>query len=728
MLAVVFYFAPPLPAKYRDLQADLSLRLTDRQGRPLRALLSQRQGVEVWVGLDDISAPLVQAVLISEDRRFRRHFGVDPLAIARALKSNLSQGRVVSGASTLTQQLLRTLDTEPGARDLKAKLLEAYWSTRLEWVRDKDEILEAYLNRVPFAPGVYGVEEASRYFFDKPARSLSLAESAHLAVLLRAPSGFDLFTTQGRTELEPWVDDLLERMVQSGVTSSDAAVRAKLEPLTLSHLPPPFLAPHFCDLLLPSTVGLRGEQTTTLDLALQQAVEGMIANHLKLLSSHHVDNIAVMVAEVESGEVLALAGSAAYHRRGDGQHNAAVSLRQPGSTLKPFTYALLLGQVGQAGFILPDLPIYQDSHRLSYIPENYDRKFHGPVSIRTALGSSYNVPAVRALEIVGVENLLSLLRGVGMASLDQPPSHYGLGLTLGDGSVSLWQLVEAYRTLARGGRHGSLAMLRSRALPAENQLLPKESVLLVTDILADRQARIPSFGTPNVLDFPFPVAVKTGTSKGYRDNWCLGYTPTHVVGVWVGNSDGSSMRSVSGIAGAAPLFRDVVLALGDGGDFPQDRLPPRRICSLSGQGANTHCRQTRVEPTLPEIALADCSVCRLDSQGRPRYHLDPIYRQWAHEQGLAAPDPDTDSTRLRFVYPLHGDVFLPDHDLSPQYQRVRLRTAGGRPPFRWSVDGRKLAGEAGPDAWWRLQPGVHRIKIIDARGDEDELTLRVVNP
>ena len=721
------YLAPPLPSDYQDLRANLSLRLTDRHGEPLRTLLSQRQGVDRWVELSDIAPEFVQAVLVSEDHRFRNHPGIDPLAIARAVRDNVAGRQVVSGASTLTQQLLRTLQTEPSERNLQAKLVEAYWATRLEILHSKDEILEAYLNRVPFAPAVYGVDEASRYLFDKPARSLSLAESVLLAVLLRAPSSFDPFSSQGRAELKVWTDDLLSRMLAQGLISAEAAERARSEPLALSHLPPPFQAPHFCELVLPNTVGLRGIQKTTLDLSLQHDVEGMVANHLRLLSKHHVGNAAVIVADVETGDVLALAGSGSFHRDDDGQHNAAVSPRQPGSTLKPFTYALLLGQVGQAGFILPDLPLYRSSHQAGYIPDNYDGKFHGPVSVRTSLGSSYNVPAVRALEMVGVDKLLGLLRSLGMRNLDQPPDHYGLGLTLGDGSVSLWQLVEAYRTLARHGTTSTLRTLETQKASRESQVLSRDVADLITDVLADRQARIPSFGTPNVLEFPYPVAVKTGTSKGYRDNWCLGYTSKHVVGVWVGNSDGSVMRSISGITGAGPLFRDIMLRLGDGGDFDQGALEPRKVCTLSGSEANSNCPQSRTELSLPDRTLPPCTTCQLTADGKLVYHLDPLYREWAEEKKLPLADSLPDTERgFRFVYPLNGDVFLPDHDLSQENQSVRLRTAGGQGPFRWWVDQKELPSETGPESWWRLQPGQHRFKVQDAKGETDELTLRVV--
>lgn len=740
------FFLPPFPARYSDLRADLSLRVTDRQGKPLRGVLSAREGMDAWVGLESIAPELVSAVLTAEDGRFRSHPGIDPLAIVRAAKDNLVARTVVSGASTLTQQLLRTMAL-PSERGLASKLSEGYWAVRLEARLSKDEILEAYLNRVAFGPAVYGAEEASRYYFNKPAKALSLSESAMLAVMIRAPGSFDPFTEEGRSEMKPWTDNLLTRMADRGLVSQESALRAKSEPWKLSLAPPPFLAPHFCDLVVPQLQGLRGEQKTSLDLRLQQAVEGMISNHLHLLSGHQVSNAAVLVVEVETGEVLAMAGSANYHREHDGQYNAAVSLRQPGSTLKPFTYALLLQKVGHAGYILPDLPSYSSSHHASFIPKNYDGRFHGPVSVRNALGSSYNVPAVRALELVGVETLLLKLRELGLVDLKERPEHYGLGLTLGDGSASLWQLVEAYRTLARDGQHSALTLRHGQAdKVTSKEVLDPRVAALMTDVLSDRRARIPSFGTPNVLEFPFPVAVKTGTSKGYRDNWCVGYTPKHVVGVWVGNSDGSPMERVSGITGAGPLFRDVMLTLGDGGDFPAcPELEEQRVCTLSGMAASVNCPHSVVEPCLAEVVLDECNACLptvVDSRTgavadgttpaaykatQVRFKVDPIYREWALENSL----PLVDSAQhredgFRLVYPLDGDTFLLDHDLRGSNQKVKLRAVGGKAPYRWTVDGHRLAGSEGSEAWWPLAPGLHQVRIQDATGAEDQLTVQVV--
>lgn len=728
VLALLAFFLPPLPQQYRDLKADSSLILTDRHGTPLRRQMSDREGVNSWVSLNSMGSTLRAAVIRAEDKRFYYHPGIDPVAVTRSLWLNLQERKVVSGASTITQQLLRTLGS-PKERTLTRKLVDTYWALRLECRYSKDEILEAYLNRVAFGPNVYGVGEASRYYFDKPPESLSVAECAALAVTIRSPITLDPFTAEGKEELRHWTAPLISNLRKDQLISAEAAERAQAQPLELSPEPPPFLAPHFCDLLLSAPVAGRGTVATSIDLELQHTVEGLVRSHLALLRDHNVGNAAVVVAEVDSGEILAMVGSGSYHRRQDGQHNAAVALRQPGSTLKPFTYALLLESVGQAGFILPDLNLYQNADKESFVPKNYDKHFHGPVSIRTSLACSYNVPAVRALERVGPENLLLLLRRLGFSDLTEPPEHYGLGLTLGDGSTSLMQLVGAYRTLARGGLYTPLRFLSDESRPEDARVLDARCAYLITDVLSDKNARIPSFGTPNALEFPFPVAVKTGTSKGYRDNWTVGYTPKYVVGVWVGNSDGQPMRDVSGITGAGPLFRDVVLSLGDEGPFPSPPLlEDLKICALSGLTTGADCPNQVTEMKLKESRIEACDVCRKEEGGsRIVFDLPPLYHQWATERGLPlSSSVENQGDGLRFVFPLADDVFITDPDLPPENQRVKLRAVGGSGPYLWSVDGQRLDRTAEPSRWWQLSPGDHVVEIEDSAGERKELRLTVV--
>lgn len=726
MVAVLGFFLPPLPEQYKDLKAQNSLILVDRNGIPLRRELSQREGVNRWVPLSDISPILQASVIRAEDKRFFSHPGVDPVAIARATWMNLRNRRVVSGASTISQQLIRTLEPE-NKRSLSQKLCDSYWALRLELVYSKNEILEAYLNRVAFAPNVYGVNEASRYYFHKPQSNLSIAEAAVLAVTIRAPVALDPFIPDGNQELTQWTQHLIQALENDGTITADASRRAQSEELELSPEPPPFRAPHFCDLVLNEEIAQRGSVSTTLDLELQESVEGLVKSHLALLKKNNVGNAAVVVADVESGDVLALVGSAGYHRRKDGQHNAAVALRQPGSTLKPFTYALLLERVGQAGFILPDLNLYEDADLESFIPKNYDKHFHGPVSIRTALACSYNVPAVRALERVGTKNLLQLLRRLGFSDLTQPPEHYGLGLTLGDGSTSLFQLVGAYRSLARGGLYSPLRLLSNEESTPAERIISPQSAYLISDILTDKNARIPSFGSPNSLEFPFPCAVKTGTSKGYRDNWTVGYTSRFVVGVWVGNSDGQPMRDVSGITGAGPLFRDVILTLGRGEEFSRPPgLTLENVCTLSGSRANAVCPTTVEESSISPNSLQECTVCQKSE--RIVFDMPPLYRDWAKERGLPikAGDSRYEDSGLKFVFPLDQDVFITDPDLPASNQRVKLRAVGGLGPYTWSVNEQRHTRTDLPQLWWQLKPGLNTIEVRDSRGETKSLQLRVV--
>lgn len=735
LLLALAFLAPPLPPAYRDLTANASLHLTDRFGQPLRSLPSARQGVDQAVAIKQMPFHLLNAVIISEDKRFAWHPGIDPVAILRATLTNLKAGHVISGASTLTQQLLRTLKASP-ERSLTAKIGEAYWAVRLEFHYSKQQILEAYLNRIAFGPTIYGAEEAARAYFDKPASSLSLAECAALAVMIRSPVALDPWSPSGRQALPSLVMQLLSRMEDQGVASAEDVRLARIETtqgLTLSDRPAPFEAPHFCSLVLPQLVGLRGSIATSLDLKLQHQVEGLVSNHLKLLSGHAATNAAVIVADVKSGEVLALVGSASFQRKQDGQVNAAVALRQPGSTLKPITYALLLENVGQTGIILPDLPIYSSSHQAGYIPENYDNRFHGPVSLRTALACSLNVPAVRAQELIGTDRLLTTLRALGLNDLTGSPDHYGLGLTLGSGSASLWQLVGAYRTLAREGLSSPLTLLLD-SNSASTRVLSAASCQMITDVLSDNLARLPAFGRPNPLELPFPVAAKTGTSKGYRDNWCLGYTPRHVVGVWVGNSDGSPMHRASGITGAGPLFHDVMLALGDGGDFLTTELHPLKVCALSGNLATLNCPRSHMEWSSSHVLSTTCTVChKVTEHGHTctAYALSSIYQPWAQNHGLklASKASLTPSrSELHFVYPLQNDVFLLDADLTRSHQRLRLQIAGGVPPFTWQVDGTPLAHGSSPQVWWPLTVGQHTVTIMDTKGSRDSITLTVRGP
>lgn len=757
LLSILGFFAPSMPVQLqpRGLRQPVSLRIVDRNGRLLRDVQSTRQGVAHWKQLSEISPFLVQATLCSEDQRFFQHAGVDPLAVLRAIRINWSKGRIVQGGSSITQQLVRNLvsleSSDPQSRGWRVKLCETYWALRLEWAASKDEILESYLNRIYYGNQCYGIEAAAHFYFGRSSHQLSLAQSAFLAILPRAPEGFLPF--QEPEEVQKFQRLLLDRMLAEGRISQDDYQRACQEPLEFRTSGGAFKAGHFCDYVLgqrnQSNQGNQGEIRTTLDVGLQEDFEKILRTQIERLRRKNVHNGAVVALDLRTGEVLSMVGSTNYD---DSQFNAALAGRQPGSTLKPFTYGLALERDKTAASILPDLNLYPNEVTHGYIPRNYDEKFHGPVRLRTALACSYNVPVVRVLETFGTDLLLRHLRELGFDRLTREANHYGLGLTLGDGEVSLLQLCNAYRCMARGGVWQAEEYLPSGQTDRiQKQVMDPRVCFILADILRDPLEREASFGLGSVLDMPFWCAVKTGTSKGYRDNWTVGFTDRYVVGVWVGNLDGEAMQGVSGVTGAAPIFRECLLALHRrDGSLPQPPSLPakvvqRPVCPQSGVLAGPFCDHTINEFFLEEKQPTNqCSVHRLqvngqlvplDLQGpearRWRHTAGaavvlcypPLYREWMREKGLAwyedrAPSrPLTDSPdsseRVRILFPDGQATFRIDPRLRDEQQKIHFKGLFPRTSTRveWKVDGQTVPSDADMQCWWTLQRGMHRVSF-----------------
>ena len=719
-------FYIPIPRSRLSPLPVLSLRVLDREGRPLREVLSDEGGRCRWIPLEEISPYAVRAAIAAEDRRFPFHDGIDIYAIGRALGQSAIRGRIVSGASTITQQVVRNIYHFP--RTWPAKLAEAWLAVRLEHTLSKSEILSQYLNRIAYGRQAYGLEAAARLYFDKPARDLSPAEAAYLTVLPRAP---------GR--LRPDRDDalllarrngLLRRMARLGLVAEDALARSLDEPVRVSSAGRIFEAPHFVEYLVstlePEERTAFSEIRSTLDLPLQRKIEGLLTGHIRSLEAKGLTNGAVVVLENDTGAVRAMAGSRDYFDAGrDGQVNGALALRQPGSTLKPLTYALALEKGMTAATLIDDSPSEFVALEGSFAPENYDAKYHGPVRLRSALASSYNIPAVAVLDLLGPDLLFRKLQELGFRSLQKDPSHYGVGLTLGNGEVTLIELARAYSALARGGlaRPERLieAIVRKDGSPREvppeppaKRVFSAAAAAIITDILADRDARIPTFGYRGPLNLPFPAAAKTGTSKDFRDNWTVGYTPRYTVAVWVGNFDGAPMHNVSGVTGAGPLFRDVMLLLEGPGPGRAFAEPPglvrREICPVSGEIASPACPATMTEIFVKETAPT--TECRFDH--RPGASLSVL------RVAGRADEP------IRIVFPGDGDVFKQDAVLRPEYQRLNLRVRLGseaKPKaVAWIVNGVKIASVGPPYAWaWKVRPGAYIIKArIESGGNSIE--------
>jgi len=728
----------PLPPGLLDRRPVAAVRFTDRDGRLLREVASRADGRSVPLPAGEPIPPLVRAAFVAaEDGRFDRHPGVDPLAVLRATSQLARRGRVVSGASTLTMQLARTL--VPHERTFPGKLGEALWALRLEAHLDKEAILRAYLDRVPLGRDLYGVEAASAAYFDRPARTLSAGQAALLAGLARSPAATDPWRRPEVARARRLA--VLARMEVRGLLDPAAAAAAREAPLDLVPAARAFRAPHLVDALTArlSALGLDGaaEVRTTLDPALQADVEAILA--AELAGDPRLGNAAALVVDNRTGEVLAYAGSGDYLDEGRlGQNDGVRAARQPGSALKPFAYGLALARGLTPATLLADVDLRLSTPTGEWVPRNYDRREHGPVRLRAALQNSYNVAAVRVADLLGPAAVLDTLRAAGFASLDAGADRYGAGVVLGNGDVTLRELARAYRGLARGGVLGALSEVREardgagRPLEvlredARGRFLPAGAVALLTDILADEAARAPAFGLHNALRLPFPVAAKTGTSRAYVDNWTAGFTAERTVAIWVGRFDGRPMEGVSGISGAGPIFRRVMLRAMRGLEaaplVDRTRFEHAQVCALSGALAGPGCPAALDEVFLP--GSAPHARCAMHGAGRG-LTLGPEYGGWARAEGLAVREVPAAGGPLRLLTPSDGDEFLVDagYPAGAQTVPVRVVAPAGTSRLELRVDGRTVPLTPPFQERLALEAGRHALEVWREGGVAPEASAR----
>ncbi len=682
----LFVAIPSIDSADMRRQAPSSLIL-DRRGRLLYEIIDPHAGAYRPVPLDEIPPALRQAVIATEDATFYDNPGVNVRSILRAAWLNLRSGQIVSGGSTITQQLARNLLMTPDERverTMGRKLREALLAYSLTRTLSKDEILTLYLNETYFGNMAYGVEAAARAYFAKPVAQLSLAESALLAGLPQAPSLYDpLIHPDAARQRQRIVLDL---MVRNGDITAKQADLAHGEPLHFAASPFGIEAPHFCMAVRHELSAILDEEAlrrgglriyTTLDLDMQHAAERHVSHHLGALNrptegrpGHNVRNAAVVVMDPHTGAVRILVGSPDYFDPAiDGAVNAALSPRQTGSAIKPITYAAAFERGFTPATMMVDVrTAFTTREDTPYVPVNYDYRFRGPVLLREALASSYNTIAVKLLHEIGVDALPEMARRLGITTMDR--DDHGLAIALGSSEVSLIQLTAAYAALANGGARVRPWMVdyiedatgeviyRAPAHTPEPVLAP-EVAYLVTHILADDRARIPGFGEGSVLELPFPAAVKTGTTTDWRDNWTVGYSTEQVVGVWVGNANSEPMRHVSGISGAAPIWNAVMRSIHR--QPPKDFARPEglskvEICAASGRLPGPACPHRREELFIAgQQPTERCSMHRLvaydAATGLPATEHTPPERRlmrrvtfwpdealaWAEQEGLPLP-------------------------------------------------------------------------------------------
>ncbi len=774
-----------------DLSAGLhtpSIRITDRKGRLLYEVIGEEAGRHTVVPLEAIPQACIDATLATEDVNFYRNPGVDLRGILRAVWINLRGGEIVSGGSTITQQVARNLLLDPqerAERTLERKLRESILAWQLARRYSKDEILALYLNQTYYGNLAYGIDAAARAYFGKTVSELDLAECALLAGLLQSPAAYDpLSNPQAARERQAVV---LGLMVRAGMIDAAQAAAAQREPLNFAAQRYPIEAPHFVmavyaqlEQLLPAAALYAGglEVRTTLDLDWQRAAERIARRHLALLNTprpgdppHNAHDAALVALDPHTGQVLAMLGSPDYFDTSiSGTINMALAPRQPGSTMKPFTYAIALDPTRPepwtaATMLLDVRTSFVTREGFAYVPVNYDRQEHGPVLVREALASSFNIPAVIALHTVGVDNLLRFLGRLGITTLTNP-ANYDLSLTLGGGEVRLLELVAAYAAFANGG-HVVKPVLILDIVDAEgNTLFSQRSGLgervmdervawLISDILSDNLARAPSFTTHSILQIGRPAAAKTGTTTDFRDNWTIGYTPNLVVGVWVGNADNTPMVNISGVSGAGPIWHQFMRTVLRGQPELQferpDGLVQVEICALSGKLPTPDCPYTRrdwfiegTEPTEYDTLYrrvtvdvltglpADESTPPQRREERLFLDLPPQAHDWARREGLPlladllaraghSGSLQAERAALILIAPDAHTIYRLDAALPRETQQIRL-VAAGSPDLHdvtLYVDDLPLATLATPpfEAYWTLEVGEHTAHAVGRLAD-----------
>ena len=770
----------PIPAELLDGVGTPSTVVVDRHGRVLYEALSKDGSRIRPVEAASLPPLLAAAAIAAEDRRFLSHPGVDVVSLLRAARHNVSEGRVVEGGSTITQQVAKLLiQRREGVRHrgIPAKIREMVLALRLEHRFGKRQILAMYLNLAAYGNQTAGAGRASQLYFGIDPSMLTPAQAAFLAALPQRPSAFNplrnIASARGRQQ------SVLRRMAAAGALSPERLREARAEQVVLRPVNGAFSAPHFVEMV--STFAKASADkppariVTTLDLDLQRDVEGIIAHERESLKAHGAANVAVVVLDNASGEWLAWEGSGNY---GDAEHGGALNgplvPRQPGSALKPFTYALAFEQGWGPASVLADVPSHFPTAEpgVLYSPRNYDGQYRGPLLARRALAGSENVPAVSLASDIGVSTLLRFFARAGISTLDRTPGYYGLGLTLGNAEVRLDQLVAAYAMFARGGvwreptfllppkggSHGP-SPLDSRGFrlqaegPVERQVINPRTAFWITDILSDPDARAYTFGRGNNLEFPFPVAAKTGTSQAYHDNWTIGYTRDVTVGVWVGNFDRTPLHLSSGVTGAGPIFHAVMLAASRGRESMGAReilAPPQgieqvTICALSGMRANAWCPSRTQEWASASEEAVPCAWHHQSDQGVLTIY-PPEFRAWADTTRTASAEVNSTLARrslgggekprggeggasrsgeggpkpraLAITNPPAGAIYSVDPTLRREYQALPLRAVTERPTsVTWLVDGVSIGTASSERSLaWPLAIGAHDIEARDTTG------------
>lgn len=683
----------PITAPFNRLLSETSgTQILDRHGEPLNVSYQTRWNTHDLVALHRIPGFLKTAFILSEDKRFYNHIGFDWVARLHAVIQNVRHLKAVRGASTITEQVVRMIHPRP--RTLWSRWLEGWEAMVLEKTSNKDEILEFYLNQVPYAANRRGVVQSARYYFNRDLETLSQKEMLALVVLVRAPSRVDLFKDTSHVQFA--LSRLTTRLAENGGLNETLQQIILNEQFQLEKTNLSVNARHFVQFVKqqPELAHTRlSKVRTTLDGMLQQRVQRMLDRRVQDLKPKQVHNSAVLIVDHSSGEILSWAVADSQHDITPGKFiNAALTPRQPGSALKPFLYTLALQKGWSVATVINDRPLVEPVGTGLHSYQNYSRHFYGPVTLRTALGNSLNIPALKAVQFVGTEDYLNVLKQLGFKGLERHPNFYGDGIALGNGEVTLYELVQAYAVLANKGLFRSLTTLRDRhRTEPSRRVFTKEVTSLIGNVLSDPQARRLEFSENSVLNLPIQTAVKTGTSTDYRDAWAIGYNFRYVVGVWMGNLDQTPTEGVTGSTGPALLLRSLFAEL-------------------------TRYQDTRPLYMSPRLSRLDmCMDSKQIKHKNKNCHSQTEWFILGTEPKTMVGEPQ--SIRLRMPTPglqLAYDPRLPE---SSQALEFHIQGLNQKDRVRWNINGREISLSGGKYLW-PIKRGAHRLSAIVWRNDQ----------
>jgi penicillin-binding protein 1C len=709
----------PLPNELQKLPSG-TLMLLDCRGREIAELASPEARTQLPVTLEQMGQWLPRVTVALEDRRFYVHRGVDWRATVAASARNMRSRHIISGASTITQQLVK-LASSRERRSWSGKLYEAIVAWKLERRWSKQRILSEYLNRSSYGNRRLGPEAAARAYFGKPARDLTLSEAIFLAGLPQAPTRFNPW--RHPEEANRKYARSLGRLADLGVITGDQQSLLADPPKT-QRINPPRFAPHFVDAVVTQNPGLRGTVGTTLDLDLQETVERLAHAHLSALNRHDITQAAVVVIENATGAIRAMIGSENYSVS---QINGATLPRSCGSTLKPFVYLEAIDRrLFTAASLLPDTSDAIRNEYADYDPQNYNHHYFGPVRLREALACSLNVPAVFVLSQLGARPTFYQLQKWGF-NFPQGLDDYGAGFVLGNAETRLVDLAGAYAGLARGG-----TAMRAKFLASEHRPLRRiastGATTIITDILCDNDARQRSFGLRSPLAFEQRIAVKTGTSSGFRDTWTVGFDKEHTVAVWAGNFDGRTMRDTLAVRAATPLWATVMqelLRLDHPLDPPVEdqKLSRIEICKTTGLQPSRFSAVRMNELFLAGTEPGDDSADSFANDGK--LILPDAYARWcASRDNMIGAHVRSD---FRITSPPPNAHYQIDAVLPPSQQMVEL-TAACASDVEWFVNGERVTAERDGRVFWQLAAGEWNVRAVSGgKLAEQKITVETMS-